>query len=543
MKRILFGLGIFLILLVGAGFYISSNISERIQAEINKNPDRSYDLNFEEIHVSLLRQRVQLDKITIVPLKEDESSSIRGSLEKILLKDFHIWDYFSSKELVIGDVILYDPVFQLTLKDQQSQGKKGSHAFQSIFEDIVRRGEIENFQVINGKADLFNGEEELVRIGGFTDLEVSASGLKTDRRILTHIVPFELDEIKTSLKNLELDLRDEKKLRIGAMSFDLLEQSIQVENVSLHYADDLIDVSNRLVHQEDLLNFDLKSLKLEGIDANSDLYGQWSAIAKKLTLDSLVFVDLRNKNKSRPVESTKKLFAGLMASIPFPVDLDTVLIQNSRLDYLEVGSGKESPGLIRFDNLNARIEGFVTVDSLRKQKEMKVFLQSDFMGHTPLNAEIRVPYDKEAFWLNLTLSPLALNKLSEVTEPLAGVKINSGQLHKFELQMQANEYVAQNTLTFDYEDFHIEVEKKGESGGANKMATFAGNIALRTSNLPEAKSYRKASYQSTRNVYRGPFNFIWETCKAGVSEIMPSGVARIFLKSPEEKNSKKNSRK
>ncbi|TFV92356.1 DUF748 domain-containing protein [Algoriphagus kandeliae] len=543
MKRILFGLGLFLVIFFGAGFYISSTISDRIQTEINKNPDRSYDLNFEDIDVSLLRQRVQLERITVIPLKPDEASSIQGSLEKILLNDFHVWDYFSSKELIIGEIILYNPVFQLTLKDRQSDGKKSSQAFQSFFGDIVRRGEIKNLHLINGKADLYDGEEEMRRIGGFTDLDIYATGIQTDRRILTHLVPFELEEIKTSLKNLELELGEDKMLRIGEMSFDLLGQSIQVENVSFKYSDDLIDVSKRVEHQEDILNFDLKSLSLHEIDASSDVYGQWSVIAKKLTLDSLVFVDLRNKNKPRPVESTKKLFVGLMGSIPFPVDLDTVLIKNSRLDYLEIGSGKEMPGLIRFDNLNARIEGFVTVDSLRKQREMRVQLQADFMGHTPVNATIHVPYDKEEFRLNLSLSPVDLNKLTEVTEPLAGVKINSGMLHKFELQMEATEYSAQNTLTFDYEDFQIEIGKKGESGNVNKFATLAGNMALRTNNLPDAKNYRIATYQSTRNVYRGPFNFIWETSKEGIMEIIPSGVTRIFLNENQGKKPKTKSKK
>ncbi|NVJ85676.1 MAG: DUF748 domain-containing protein [Algoriphagus sp.] len=539
MKKILFGLAFLFLLIMATILYLSSMIGELIQNQINTNSNRSYDLKFEDLSVNLLSQKVELERIMIIPLKKDESNSFSGSLEKMILNNLHIWDFLTDKQVIIDELILQKPAFRLTLTNEKSESKKGSHAFQKFFEDIISRGEIKNLKVINGTAELFLEGEHTKRIGGFTDLTIQASGIQTDKKILRHIIPFELEEIKSSLKNLHLELNEGKVVKIRAITLDLLGQLINVEDISFYTSEDLVTASKQSIHQEDLINFDLKRISLEGIDAGSDLYGKWSAIANKLTLDSLVMVDLRNKNKPRPFESPKKLFLGLLESIPFPLDLDTVILKNSRFDYQEIGNGKEKPGLIRFDNLNAQIEGFVTVDSLRKDREMKISLQSDFMGHTPLNAVIAVPYKQESFHLNMSLSPMDLTSLNSITEELAGVRIKSGKLHRLELQMNANEYSAQNELTFDFEDFHIEIEQKGDSQNVNKLASFAGNAALRKTNLPNQKSYRKARFQSSRNVYRGPFNFIWETSKTGITEIMPSEVGRMFLKNPENKKSKK----
>lgn len=523
------------ILLFAANFFLVRIISNRLQANINNNPDRSYDLKLEEVDVSILRGRVVLSTIQLSPVSPDTQVIFRGTINQIILNGFQVWDFLISRELVIEDLILFKPSFRLTLTDQETQGQEGTKAFQRFFEDIVTRGSIQNFQLMDGTAEVFLEKEELERIGGFTDFNIRAQGLRTDRRIITHIVPFELDEINTSFKNLKLALPTKQTFELGSIDFDLLGKKMKLDNISVRYDEGLLESSNALQYQQDLIEVELKQLQIIGIDASSDLYGKWSAFAEKMVLDSLVFVDLRNKNKPRPVEQKKKLFSGLMKSIPFPVDMDTLIIQNSHIQYLEVPEGESNPGLIDFHNLNAQIFGFVTVDSLHKSRKMTMEIQADFLGETKLNANFQVPYDSEAFQLQLSLEGIELNKLNRITEPLAGVKVNSGQLHRLALAMNANEFGSQNELTFDYENFTMAVPAKGENDGNNGLKTFAGNLALRSTNLPEKSNYRVASYSSTRNMYRGPFNFIWESTKGGVMEIMPVGVVKIFIPSQSKK--------
>ena len=157
---------------------------------------------------------------------------------------------------------------------------------------------------------------ELERIGGFTDFNIRARGLRTDRRIITHIVPFELDEINTSFQNLKLTLPTKQTFELGSIDFDLLGKKMKLENISVRYDEGLLESSNALEYQQDLIEVDLKQLQIIGIDASSDLYGKWSAFAEKMVLDSLVFVDLRNKNKPRPEEQKKNLFSGLLKKYP-----------------------------------------------------------------------------------------------------------------------------------------------------------------------------------------------------------------------------------
>ncbi|WP_439474330.1 hypothetical protein [Algoriphagus formosus] len=535
MKKPLLIILAFAALLFAANFFLVRLIKERLQSTINTNPERSYDLNLEDVEVSIIRGRVVLSTIILSPVAADAQVVFRGTINQIILDDFQVWDFLISRELIIGDLILFKPSFRLTLTDQETQGREGTKAFQSFFEDIITRGTIRNFQLMDGTAEVFLKSDETRRIGGFTDFNIRARGLRTDRRIITHIVPFELDEINTSFRNLKLTLPTKQTFELGSIDFDLLGKKMKLENISVRYDEGLLESSNALEYQQDLIEVELKQLQIIGIDASSDLYGKWSAFAEKMVLDSLVFVDLRNKNKPRPVEEKKKLFSGLMKSIPFPVDMDTLIIQNSHIQYLEVPEGESNPGLIDFHNLNAQIFGFVTVDSLQKSREMTMEIQADFLGETKLNANFQVPYDSEAFQLQLSLEGIELNKLNRITEPLAGVKVNSGQLHRLALTMNANEFGSQNELTFDYENFTMAVPSKGENDGNNGLKTFAGNLALRSTNLPEKSNYRVAAYSSTRNLYRGPFNFIWESTKSGVMEIMPAGVVKIFIPSQSKK--------
>ncbi|HCX76513.1 MAG TPA: hypothetical protein DHU93_15055, partial [Algoriphagus sp.] len=72
-------------------------------------------------------------------------------------------------------------------------------------------------------------------------------------------------------------------------------------------------------YQKDLIEFELRELNFVGLDAESDLYGNWSIIADKMILDSLIFTDVRNKNKPRDKEIKKPMFAGMLSGIPIPL--------------------------------------------------------------------------------------------------------------------------------------------------------------------------------------------------------------------------------
>ena len=83
------------------------------------------------------------------------------------------------------------------------------------------------------------------------------------------------------------------------------------------------------------------------------------------TIDSLILVDVRDKNKPRPEEPIKPLFEGMVESIPFPIKLDSIKILNSTITYKEIPDGKSNPVVLNFQQVNGEILNLISKEILK----------------------------------------------------------------------------------------------------------------------------------------------------------------------------------
>jgi len=95
-------------------------------------------------------------------------------------------------------------------------------------------------------------------------------------------------------------------------------------------------------------------------------------------------------------------------------------------------------------------------------------------------------------------------------------------------------------LTVDYDSLELAVLKDYEYAHSKRgFISSIANSAIRKANMPDTKHYHIADYQSFRNVYRGPFNFMWESAKEGMLYIVPTGAISLLVGNPEKKAEKK----
>lgn len=503
-------------------------ISHKLESSINTRDTRNYDLLFEEVDVKLFQGRVDLNHIRLVPLKEDLPVQINGSLDRMKLSRVNLFGFIFNKEIEIGELRLVKPSFRMIKKDSSAHNKEGSKEFQNLFGDLVSRGIIHNFVIEDGTAELLVQEDSLRRFGTFTDLNIYAEGVQTDSVIVSHVVPFQLDQIMTGIKNLKMELSAGHKLEVASINFNLREQYLSLQGISMNYDQDLVEKSFDETYQTDLIELDLKELRFENLDARSDLYGNWSVISQMMIVDSLVMNDVRNKNRPRPEEPIKPMFGGMLAQVPFPLDVDTLLVKNTTISYLEIPEGQRKGGEIRFENMEAKILGLITVDSLQQSQELTIDVTTSLLGKAPIEAKFRIPYHDDFFSLDLTIGEMNLEQLNPLLLPLAQITLESGTLHKLHLKMEAHERIASAQLIFDYENLKLEVHKGANSGQVKGGASMLANMAIRSENLPSKKNYRTANYQTARNMYRSPFNYIWLTTKSGLMEIAPGGLVKLL---------------
>ena len=158
-----------------------------------------------------------------------------------------------------------------------------------------------------------------------------------------------------------------------------------------------------------------------------------------------------------------------------------------------------------------------------------------------MKVDLTVPYDREAFYLDVELGGMVLSKLNPTLKPLAGVEIESGQLARIKYHMSASAYQSQNKLIFDYSNLHINMIKELENHRSKKRLFLSAiaNAAVRNDNLPGQEKYQTATYQSEPNIYRSPVNYIIQGLIQGIARIVPGKNVQKALTKEKKKKKKK----
>lgn len=544
MRKIIIGILVLVLLGFGAVIYMEKWLSANLPSIVNQNENRNYDILFEKVDIRIFGGSLDFQNIMIVPLNDSLPSTVNGSVRKIRMSGVKILELVFERKINITELRLEEPAFRLIRKDSNSKPTETSKAFQDLFRDIVSRGMIKNFVLEDGTAELYIQKDTLVRFGQFTDLNILAEGLKTDSVTVMNTVPFQVDNIHTSLKNLQIQVSESQIFKMEELDFDYREREFVFRDMSLKFNEPWTDEVKKMDVQLDMIEFDLKGLKIISINTNSDPFGLWTVIADKIVLDSLVFHDGRDKNIPRPPDVVKVRIEELIESIPFPVELDTLQIINSDISYSEIPKGKSDPGTIQFKEFNAIILNVSSIDSVKVDEELVIEVDTKLNGAGALKVTINVPYYSGNFNLFATLGPMDLATLNPTLEQMASVKMGSGKIRGMVLEMEADVYKSRNRFNIDYQDLEIDLSKVTEDGVEKKNVILSkvANLGIKRDNLPGDKNYLIPTYTTTRNRYRSPFNLIWLSVKDGFFEVIPSQLGKKIMDAKEnrENKSKKN---
>ena len=499
---------------------------------INSKEDRVYTILYKDVDFQLFRGSIELLEISLLPVKEEKSITITGTMKSLRLGGVNMLGFIFGKVAEIDEVRFDSPNFIFVRNDSvASKPADMSKAFQGLFGDLVSRGVIHNVVLNDGSGEFYTKSDSVRKFGSFDGFQIDAVNLETDSVRVNYAIPFKLESIKTSMKNLLVNIHQDQTFTLGSLHYDSKKETFDFFDLQLKYDDTNIETAKKADVQKDFIEIDVKHLRIEQINAQSNIYGNWSIVAGLMTIDSLHLHDVRNKNKPRPYEPEKPMFEGMVEQIPFPLEIDTIKVGNSKITYSQISEGKSQPGSLIFEQLSALITHAVSLDSLQSG-EMLIHGEAVLNGFAPMRMDVTVPYTsdstQEKFSLKASVDPFSLPSLNGILGDLVSVNITSGKMQKLEITMDASRFGSSNFMKFEYDDLKLEL--RDENAQKKKLMSIVANVLTSSNNLPENKNYKTATFQTDRNVYRGTFNLIWESVREGMLEIVPGDLMQILMK-------------
>ncbi len=249
----------------------------------------------------------------------------------------------------------------------------------------------------------------------------------------------------------------------------------------------------------------------------------------------------RQRNVPLPIDQMRKLSFGL--------NIDTVLVRKSFIEYEEIAPEAEEAGKVFFDNLAAKILN-VTNDFVRDEGKTLMEAKADFMGQGKVHVKTVFPWKHElACRLEGAMDGLSFSRVNEMVEPAANLRFETGKLNRINFNFTYNGARSDGKVTLNYEDLRIvslkndddnDNRRKGMESEKDNFKTFLINAFVVRKNLDEkvATDKRTGDISWERDRTRSIFNYWWKSLFTGIKSAFNLDKIEMRLTKKKERHKK-----
>jgi len=217
-----------------------------------------------------------------------------------------------------------------------------------------------------------------------------------------------------------------------------------------------------------------------------------------------------------------------LRKLDFPVEVDTLRVNDFKLTYLEVNPKTQKTGTLLFDNINGVITNITNIqENIAANKLMRVKASSSLMGKGDLDAVFIFDLTKTKngdFSVDANLGAVNGTVFNDAAVPLGLFKINSVSIKKLKTHIDGNNNNAHGTVFFVYDDLKITALKPSDDHKQLKNRKFLSFIAntfiINKSNNSVKETSTPAQGNFERDPKRSFFFLIWKTLLDGIIKIV-----------------------
>jgi hypothetical protein len=265
-------------------------------------------------------------------------------------------------------------------------------------------------------------------------------------------------------------------------------------------------------HQNDYVLLSTKKITINNIDFDKFLNKNELTI-QNIHIDGLSLYSYRDKRLPPKPMKYKALPTAMINKIKLPLLIKEITVSNSNIVYKETSDKSGLTGEINLADINARITNITntnTIDSLRLEANTKL------LGKGPLQLTFAQSYKDSlgGFSLKVNMTAFDLTQLNVVTEPLAGIKINSGNLQSLKIHALGNDLYSIGKIHMPYRNLNVTLNQHSDTTSANALGKVASLLAnkfvVKTNNDKEGVIFFE------RLQHKSIFNFWFKLSMSGV---------------------------
>jgi hypothetical protein len=495
--------------------------------------DSSYDLTVKKVTVHSYPATINIEGFSIHPMGQRHDSTshslFTADVPGITISGFYFDKAIFNHTWQVDRIEVENPSLMIKGKKNESPGEKQSFDPVSLIRipPYMNSLRVDRCMIRNANLTLQNGEgsgENMTSVRDFT-LEIDGFHYDSLARSGSGDTPlFFSRNVSLTVPGFSR-ISSDSMYRMSFKRFGLTTRPPEawIDSAEIVPIYDRIQFSLKKGYQSDRMVVFLKRIGI-GQPDYKHLLRNHEIVARSMTIEGLRLESYRDKRLPFDKFQYKLMPQATVSKIRFPLKFDTVQLKDGFAVYEEQTG--ETPGMVFFDGVNARITGFNTIKPEETENgkiaAIDLYGNGKLMGKSTLETSIRLfmNHPRDSFIVRGTIGLLELRDINPMLSRLMPVSVRSGISQGTEIwNIYANDSVARGSVDFRYSNLAINLQsnKTGFWDQAGEvLLTEIVNLLLPSANPGEGEKVRTGIVYFERDPGKGFINFIWKSVQSGI---------------------------
>ena len=527
---------IFITLAAAAAIYLNylwkPLLSEQIKRAIHTSTNGLYNIDFENIRINILNGRTRIKNIRFVPdtlvfnkMRSDTLAPrhlYKVEIRELTLNRVNPLKIYFDGILEMGSVIIDRPILEVSFNDKKSQTDTIITDTRTAWQRLapyLKSLKIGNITFKNADFKYIDHSSSPLKVTNLKDLTIKITDLlidsasENDKTRLYHT-----KDIYAELNNYKSLTTDSAyKVQIRQFTASTSQGYAMVKGLSLMPMFGEMEFSRKFKIQKERYSVNVEELQLNNIDYKM-LNIQRRLVASGLSVrkgDVSIFI---NRSMPYSIRDRGLNFPQLfLKRFKLNMRIDTLLIQNSRINYSEFNPDSKRKGSVIFSKIYGNILN-VTNDSasLTSNSSAQVKLTALLMdrGRFNVNMKFDLISPDGNFDFKGNVGKMDANIFNTAIRPLSLIEIKSGLLKRMDFIGSGNTNSISGSVTCYYNNLKIALLEKSERTTWLKRrgiaSIFANVLIIESENPTPRKPVRKVNFNQIRPTHSSFFNMIWK---------------------------------
>ena len=522
-QKILIGFALFLVLVASglhfyASWYLEDQIKTTLISEINSNSDGKYEFTISTLNLSFLNRSINLEDLSFNTTNR-AVQQLDVDLKSISLSKIDLSQLLFKREISIGRILVENPIIQIRRDLTESTGSNAETLIQQAAEAssaVLSNILIPEISVTQLDLEMYRQTDETPYLS-IDNSELTLFDVSLNKSSLIDGFPFQYSS--GAFRNIEyLPESGLYSIRGSLIEFSSISRTASADSLLLTPLLEADDFFDTVGYRTDRMTGSATSLRLNGFDVNRFL-NDGIVLSENAFIGEPELTLFRNKNyPRRENRPNKPLPQELLRELEIPVMIEAITIEDAAIRYSEIAENAENSGYIEFANTDARLLNTTNIDSLiRKNSSWTVEASTRVMDKGELDLSFQFPLNEEYHTITGRMRKMSAMELNHALEPIASVRIESGDITTLRFEMRLRKSEAIGFLEVIYDDLKISVLDK-KTGGKNfrsRITSFLANH-LKIKKENDANDPRMGAISYQREPEKSFFNYWWKSLRTGL---------------------------